>query len=171
MVSVAACGLSQIAARRRGIFSSCSVWTSDVEHRLWSVGWVGAARELSWPMASGIFLDQGSNPVPCIGRWILNHWTTREVLFISYLSYLSPDSLLCKPPLTIFIYIRYSSVSSSRGSLSPEPRDLFHQTDTMLPQSHDSPILTLSTYSTISLVYLLKLCISERNLIPFPHST
>ena len=25
------------------------------------------------------FPDRGSNPCPCIGRWILNHWTTREV--------------------------------------------------------------------------------------------
>ena len=35
-----------------------------------------------WPhcTACGIFPDQGSNPcrVPCIGRWILNHCTTRE---------------------------------------------------------------------------------------------
>ena len=26
----------------------------------------------------GQFPDQGSNPCPCIGRQILNHWTTRE---------------------------------------------------------------------------------------------
>ena len=30
-------------------------------------------------MACGIFPDQGSNLIPFIGRWILNHWTTREV--------------------------------------------------------------------------------------------
>ena len=34
---------------------------------------------LSCPEAYGIFLDQGWNLCPCIGRWILNHWTTREV--------------------------------------------------------------------------------------------
>ena len=32
------------------------------------------------PQACGIFPDQGSKPCSCIGRWILNHWTTREVL-------------------------------------------------------------------------------------------
>ena len=26
----------------------------------------------------GIYLDQGSNPGPCIGRQILNHWTTSQ---------------------------------------------------------------------------------------------
>ena len=31
-------------------------------------------------MACGIFPNQGSACVPCIGRWILIHWTTREVL-------------------------------------------------------------------------------------------
>ena len=29
--------------------------------------------------ACGIFLDQGSNPCPCIGSWISIHWTTREI--------------------------------------------------------------------------------------------
>ena len=34
--------------------------------------------------ACGIFLDQGSNLVPWIGRWVLNHWTTREVPSFSF---------------------------------------------------------------------------------------
>ena len=34
----------------------------------------------------GIFLDQGMNPCPCIGRWILNHWTIRKVLLICFLT-------------------------------------------------------------------------------------
>ena len=37
------------------------------------------AHGLSCSEAYGIFPDRGSNPCPCIGRWILNHWTTREV--------------------------------------------------------------------------------------------
>ena len=40
---------------------------------------------LSCPEACGIFPDQGLNSCPLHGRWILNHWTTREVsLFWSY---------------------------------------------------------------------------------------
>ena len=35
---------------------------------------------LTCSMACGIFLDQGLNLCLCIGRWTLNHWTTREVL-------------------------------------------------------------------------------------------
>ena len=42
------------------------------------MGSVVAAYGFSCP-ACGIFLDQGLNSCPLIGRWILNHWTTREV--------------------------------------------------------------------------------------------
>ena len=37
---------------------------------------VVVAHGLSFPKASGIFLDQGSNPRPLHWQWILNHWTT-----------------------------------------------------------------------------------------------
>ena len=46
--------------------------------------WVGCsssaveAHRLSCSRASGIFLEQESNPSPLQGRWILNYWTTRE---------------------------------------------------------------------------------------------
>ena len=32
-------------------------------------------------MAYGILPDQNQTPVPCISRRIVNHWTTREVLY------------------------------------------------------------------------------------------
>ena len=43
------------------------------------VGLVVVARGLSCPTACGIFPDQGSNHVPCIGRQIPNFWTIGEV--------------------------------------------------------------------------------------------
>ena len=44
-----------------------------------------AYRGVSCPAARGIFPDAGSNPCPrFIGRWILNHWTTGEVLFLLF---------------------------------------------------------------------------------------
>ena len=46
---------------------------------LQSVGLVVVAHGLRCSAVSGIFLDQGLNCVPCIGRQILNHCTTREV--------------------------------------------------------------------------------------------
>ena len=55
------------------------VWTSVVVvPGLWSTGSVVVAHRLSNPLACGIFLEQGSSHIFCIGRWILNHWTTRE---------------------------------------------------------------------------------------------
>ena len=49
-------------------FSSCGSWA--LEHRHSSCG--------PWLVACGIFPDQGSNHVSCIGRWILYHWATRK---------------------------------------------------------------------------------------------
>ena len=44
---------------------------------------VVVAHGLSCPVACGIFLDPRDwAPVSCIGRWSLNHWTTREVLSV-----------------------------------------------------------------------------------------
>ena len=51
-----------------------------VGHRLWGV-WVQQLHGLSCPAAldcSSQAKDQ--TPVPCIGRWIPNHWATKEVL-------------------------------------------------------------------------------------------
>ena len=44
---------------------------------------VDVARGLSCPAACGILLDQRSNPCPCTGSWILIHWTTRKVQWVS----------------------------------------------------------------------------------------
>ena len=40
-----------------------------------------------WPVESSQTRDQTC--VPCVGRWVLVHWTTREVLFIVSLVYIS----------------------------------------------------------------------------------
>ena len=54
---VAVCGLS-----------SCGVWAQQLQ----STGLVAPRHVESQ------FPDQGLNPCPCIGKWILKHWTTRE---------------------------------------------------------------------------------------------
>ena len=50
-------------------FSCCSAWS----RKLWCTGLV-----TPWHVASSQTRDQ--TPVPCIGRWLLYHWMTREVL-------------------------------------------------------------------------------------------
>ena len=89
--------LRSTGSRRMG-FSSCGTWAQQWQltgsraqaQQLWHVGSVVVARGLqstgsvvvalglSCPTTCGIFQDQGSNHVPCIGRRILNHCTTRE---------------------------------------------------------------------------------------------
>ena len=49
------------------------------------MGLVIVAHGLGSPLVCGIFLDQESDCVSCIGRWTLNHWTTREVSHVSIL--------------------------------------------------------------------------------------
>ena len=61
------------------------------EHRLalGATGSVVVAHSLGCPEARGIFPGQGWNRCPCIGRQILNHWTTREALLMAF--YDSPN--------------------------------------------------------------------------------
>ena len=55
-------------------FSSCSSWAQQ----LWCTGLAAP-----WQVKSSQTRNQTC--VPCIGRWILNHWTTVEVPFLSHL--------------------------------------------------------------------------------------
>ena len=82
-VSVAAQSFSSCGegASHHGGFSCC-------EAKAWEWTSVVVVYTLNCPSACGIFPDQGSNPVPCIGGQILNHWITREVPRF----FLSPNS-------------------------------------------------------------------------------
>ena len=62
--------LPVVSLMTRTPFRKDSAWASLW---LWREGLVAL-----WHVGSE-FPDQGSNPHPFIGRWILNHWTTREV--------------------------------------------------------------------------------------------
>lgn len=68
-----------------GLVSSCGAWAA----RCGGFSYSGAqvleaqasvvvARGLNCPTACGIFLDQGSKRVPCLGRWSLHHGITRK---------------------------------------------------------------------------------------------
>ena len=46
-------------------------------------GLLAVTLRLNCPVASSLTRDQTCNPFT--GQWILNHWTTREVLFLSFL--------------------------------------------------------------------------------------
>ena len=90
---LAACGLSSCGtqALEHGVsvvevhgLSCCGVWalwhvgSVVVARRLQSAGSVVVAHGFSCSKACGIFPDRGLNHVPCTGRRILNHRTTRE---------------------------------------------------------------------------------------------
>ena len=73
--------------QRAGAPLRCGVWASDCGGfsccGAWALGTrasVVVAHRLSCSAACGIFPAQGSNPCPCIGRRILIHCATREVL-------------------------------------------------------------------------------------------
>ena len=62
--------------------SSCGIWTLECGlQQWWPMGAVAVARRLSCLATCGIVWTGESNLCSCIGRQILNHWTTKDVLF------------------------------------------------------------------------------------------
>ena len=62
--------LPQSTGSRHARCSSCSSWAQQ----LWCIGFAAP-----WHVGSSQTRDETC--VPCIGRWILNHWAIREALF------------------------------------------------------------------------------------------
>ena len=85
-------GFSLLVAGSRGYspvvvhgFSCCRARVLGVGlQQLHHTGSIVAAHRITCPLECGIFLHQGSNHVPCIGRWILKHWATREVIIYEF---------------------------------------------------------------------------------------
>lgn len=81
------CGLLYRGAssRRTGALGRGTSAVARLGPQLWlpglSTGSVGVAPGLVAP-CRGIFSDQGSTRVPCIGRQVLNQWTTRAPLIM-----------------------------------------------------------------------------------------
>ena len=73
---------------------------------------------LSSSTACGIFLDQESNPCSLVDRWILNHWTTRDVPDLFHernsFSYNKSHSLL-KLPQAGFYNLKSSDLTNMLG--------------------------------------------------------
>ena len=90
-----ASGLSVVVAS--GNYSSwwCqgfSSWWLLLLRSIGSRAWASVivAHELSSSMAYGKFQAWDRSPVPCRGRWILIHWTTRDIRFVLLLMSVSP---------------------------------------------------------------------------------
>ena len=77
----------------QGLFSRCGAQAFIVLQSTGSrhVASVVVVHGLSFPRARRIFPDQGLNLCPLCGRWILNHWTTREVLNLTIHGFQSQD--------------------------------------------------------------------------------
>ena len=65
------------------------------ERGLNRAGSIAVEHGLRCPVACGIVLDRGWKHVPCIGRQIPNHWTTREVLHILFCPLQYRRTLVC----------------------------------------------------------------------------
>ena len=77
-----------------GGFSCCGVWAT------WCLS-VAAALSLVAPLHGGSSWTRDWTSVPCIGRQILNHWTTREVppsTFTSMVKTIENPWPSCPPP-------------------------------------------------------------------------
>ena len=82
------------------IFAYAELWQARATLWLWHMGsrvWTQKLRctglVAPWPVGSYSFQTRARTPVPCTGRQVLNHWTTREVPFTtSQKSYLMKKS-------------------------------------------------------------------------------
>ena len=82
---VAACGLSLVATRgllccgaqasHRSGFSCCGAWAPGCTGFRSCASWARLLRAM-WDLCS---LTRDWARVPCVGRWLPNQWTTREV--------------------------------------------------------------------------------------------
>ena len=85
-VFVAARGLFSFS--EQGLLLGCSVWVIIAmaslvsESGLQSAGISGCGNRLSCPTEGVESSSRDGTHVPCVGRWIFNHWTTREVCFL-----------------------------------------------------------------------------------------
>ena len=80
---MAAPGLSLVVVHRLLTAVALLLWSTVLEHlgfSICAIVSVVVACRLSFPEASGIFPDQGSNLCPLHWRGILYHWITGEVL-------------------------------------------------------------------------------------------
>ena len=84
------CAQAFSSCRERGLLSvvvhrPIAVASLVVEHGLWGTGAsVVMVQGFSCPAEYGIFPGRDGTRVPCIGRWTLNHWITREVLSLIF---------------------------------------------------------------------------------------
>ena len=60
-----------------------AVASPAADHWLWHAGLSTCSTHVQLLHGTWEFPRQGSNPCPCIGRRILNHWTTREAFRLS----------------------------------------------------------------------------------------
>ena len=85
----------------RGL-SSCGSWA--LEHRLSSCGAGAQLPHGMWDLSSP---TRDQTRVPCIGRWILNHWTTREVPLIYFFN----ANQLCIPRInSTYVQIQFADI-------------------------------------------------------------
>ena len=84
LLTVVASLVASTGSRLLG-FSSCTHRLSSCGPQALEQGTAIVAHGLGSRLVCGIFLNQESDCVPCIGRQALNHWTTREVSHVSIL--------------------------------------------------------------------------------------
>ena len=111
-----------------GLLSSCSAQVSYCggfsHYTAWALGtWVlvAEAHGISCSTAHGIFPDQGSICVSCIGRWIFYHWATREAPLKIMMSKCVIQISIWRRKSTVYFIISFSNqIHSIIISLAPK---------------------------------------------------
>ena len=95
-----------VVARRLQSTRAQQLWHVDSLVVVWRLSSCGVRTQLPCSMWDLSCLTRGRTWVPCIGRWILNRWTTREV----------PSFNLYKTPMRYILIFLFSDEETKAQS-------------------------------------------------------
>ena len=95
-----------------------------------------------WNLSS---MTKNQTGIPCIARWILSHWTTREVLFI-FNVYSKFMIVVIESLSHVQLFVIPRTATHRLPCLSPSPRWCeFMSTESVMPSNHLSSV-TLTSF-------------------------
>ena len=94
-----------------------------------------------WILSS---MTKNQTGIPCIARWILSHWTTREVLFI-FNVYSKFMIVVIESLSHVQLFVIPRTATRRLPCLSPSPRwSEFMSTESVMPSNHLSSVTLIS---------------------------
>ena len=124
-VQASSCGEQGAACSRSARASHCNGSSYCGAQALGCSDPVVVMYRLSCPGHMGSSRTRDRTGVRCIGRWVLNQWTTRKVPLLTLFIISCPALPLCSPPVATLFSSLYFQVSPPTNSTSGPVHGLF----------------------------------------------